>query len=177
MELGNAREEAEHALAAERAETARLREELSDRAGGDDDTTDGSGRRMYESIARDLERERATVRELRRELDSEHAQTAERRRTLVSGATNGVTTSEDAPRASTPAGRAGHRRAAAVMAARSDAAERSPVRRADAARAAAAHRVPEHEQSTAGVWAVRALALVLVAVMLGALFVIVTSMA
>ena len=178
MELGSAREEAERALAAERAETARLREELSDAtASGGEDTTDGSGRRMYEAVAQELEHERATVRDLRRELDNQQAQTAARRRTLVSSATNGVTSTDEAPRASTPAGRAGRRSAASVMAARSDAAERTPVRRADAARAAAAHRVPEHEQSAVGVWATRVAALVLVAVLLGALIIIVSSVA
>ena len=52
---------------------------------------------------------------------------------------------------------------------RADADPRAPYRRADAARAAAAQRVPEHEPSAAGVWATRAAAIALVAVLLIAL--------
>jgi DNA repair exonuclease SbcCD ATPase subunit len=172
-ELGNTREEAERALATERAETARLREELSDlTTQGDNPSTDSSGRRMYEAIAKELEKERATVRELRRELDSERAEATQKRRFTIGGsATNGVTTTDESPVASTPAGR----NRAAALAARTEMAERATYRRADAARAAAAQRVPEHQQSPAGMWAVRAAALVLVAGLLVALFVIVTS--
>jgi chromosome segregation ATPase len=174
-ELGTTREEAERTLAMEREETSRLRAELSEHTASDTETTDGSGRRMYESIAKELERERTTVRDLRRELDSQKAQSAEQRRAIASAVTNGVTTSQETPLAATPAGRSG--RAAAAMAARADAAERSPLRRAEAARAAAAQRVPEHHNSPAGVWAVRATALVLVAVLLVALIVIISSLA
>ena len=151
-ELGMAREEAERTLSMERAETSKLREELAEHPTGEGETTDGTGRRMYESISRELERERASVRDLQRELDETRAQTAEKRRSFASAITNGVTTSSEAPVAQTPAGRSG--RAAAAMAARAEAADRSPIRRADVARAAAAHRVPEHHQSAAGVWAV-----------------------
>ena len=65
---------------AERAETARLREELATRpANGDDDTgeADEAARRMYERVARELEQERAAARSLRRELDA--VQAADRR--------------------------------------------------------------------------------------------------
>jgi len=55
--------------------------------------------------------------------------------------------------------------------------QRAPSRRMEAARAAAAQRVPEPEQSTAGVWATRAAAVALVAVLLLALAIIVTAVA
>src|SRR6185437_10615802 len=72
-ELAAAREDAERLLAAERAEVTRLREELATRATAREDPTeetDEASRRMYERISAELDRERATVRELRRDLDS-----------------------------------------------------------------------------------------------------------
>ncbi len=181
QELAVAREEAERALATERAETARLREELASRPTDGDGTgeeTDDAGRRMYERIARELERERSTVRDLRRELDDTRAQTAEQRRYVAAAATNGVATSTDeAPVAATPAGRASSRRATAVLAARAEADERAPYRRVDAARAAAAYRVPHHDRSAVAVWAIRLAAVALVAVLLVALLIIVSSIA
>jgi hypothetical protein len=47
----------------------------------------------------------------------------------------------------------------------------------EAARAAAAQRVPEHEQSAMGVWLARAAAIALVALLLIALAIIVSSIA
>ncbi len=177
-ELSSAREEAERVLAAERAEVARLREELATRPKADaEDEAEGdeAGRRMYERISRELERERATASRLRRDLDAKSAQTAEQRRSVAAAATNGVhTATDETPVAATPAGRAG-RRAAAVLASRAEAEARAPYRRADAARAAAAHRVPEHEQSATGVWLARAAALALVALLLVALVIIISS--
>ena len=63
------------------------------------------------------------------------------------------------------------------MAQRADADPRAPYRRVEAARAAAASRVPEHEQSTAGVWAMRAAAVALVAVLLVAMVIIISAIA
>jgi hypothetical protein len=77
----------------------------------------------------------------------------------------------------TPAGRDSRRRAAAVLAARVEAEQRAPYRRVDAARAAAAQRVPEHHRTAVGVWAMRAAALALVAVLLAAMVIIVSSLA
>ena len=180
-ELAAAREEAERVIAAERAEVARLREELAARPAAAEEGEGEAGdahRRMYERIAAELERERATVRELRQELDDKNAETAEHRRSFATAATNGVHTStDDGPAALTPAGRTGRRRAAAVLASRAEADARAPYRRADAARAAAAQRVPEAEQSPVGVWVARAAAFVLVALLLVALVIIVSSVA
>ena len=132
---------------------------------------------MYERISQELEHERAEVSRLRRELDDKTAETAEQRRHVAAAATNGVhTTTEEKPVAMTPAGRAG-RRAAAVLASRAEADARAPYRRVDAARAAAAQRVPEHEQSATGVWIARAAAIALVALLLIALAIIITSVA
>jgi chromosome segregation ATPase len=179
-ELATAREEAERLLATERAEVARLREELAARpaAAAEDETEpDDAQRRMYERISRELDHERARVRELRQELDARSAETAEHRRHAAAAATNGVhTTTEERPVAMTPAGRAG-RRAAAVLASRAEADARAPYRRAEAARAAAAQRVPEHEQSAVSVWIARAAAFALVALLLVALVIIVSSIA
>jgi hypothetical protein len=176
LELAGAREEAERVLAAERAEIARLREELAarpapDRVGED---ADEAGRRMYERISRELERERATVRELRSQLDATRTETAEHRRSAAVAATNGMAVPHEAPVPATP-GAAARRHAAALLAARAELDPRAPYRRDDAARAAAAQRVPEHHRSTARVWATRAAALVLVAALLLALALIVTA--
>ena len=131
---------------------------------------------MYERISRELEHERATARQLRRDLDAKSVETAEQRRSVAAAATNGVHTSTDeAPVAATAAGRAG--RAAAVLASRSEVDARAPYRRADAARAAAAHRVPEHEQSATSVWVARAAAFALVALLLIAMVIIITAVA
>src|SRR4051794_5857712 len=81
-ELQAAREEAERAVNAEREETARLREELAARSANgaeDDGESEAAAKRMYERVARELERERAAARQLRRELDAVQAQTAEQR--------------------------------------------------------------------------------------------------
>jgi len=132
---------------------------------------------MYERISRELENERSTVSRLRRELDERSAETSEHRRSVAAQATNGVhTTSAETPVALTSAGRSS-RRAAAVLASRTEADARAPYRRADAARAAAAQRVPEHEQSTTGMWLARAAAIALVALLLIALAIIVASIA
>ena len=64
-----------------------------------------------------------------------------------------------------------------MLASRAEADARAPYRRAEAARAAAAQRVPEHEQSAAGVWVARAAAFALVALLLIALVIIITSVA
>ena len=180
-ELAAAREEAERVVAAERAEVARLREELATRPAATEDDGEAEGddasRRMYERISRELEHERATARQLRRDLDAKSVETAEQRRSVAAAATNGVHTSTDeAPLAATPAGRAG-RRAAAVLASRAEVDARAPYRRADAARAAAAHRVPEHEQSATSVWVARAAAFALVALLLIAMVIIITAVA
>jgi hypothetical protein len=151
-ELEAAREETERTLEAERAETAKLREDLVTQGEGDD----SDSKRMYERIARELERERAAARSLRRELDEVQAQTAEHRRAASSAAANGVT--EDVP-AATPAAR--------LMASRrGDVARAAAHQRAEAARAASAHRVPHGHRSAAAVWAIRGAALVFVAALL-----------
>jgi hypothetical protein len=176
-ELASAREEAERALAAERAEVASLRSELAarpepaeDGAIDPDDTT----REMYERIAEELQQERATTSRLRQELDRRSAESAQGRRAAASSDTNGVHTTDEAPVPLTPAGRSG-RRSAAVLASRAEADPRAPYRRVDAARAAAAQRVPEHAQSATGVWVARAAAFALVALLLVALIIIVSS--
>jgi len=174
-ELVSARNEAGRVLAAERAETARLRTELSARPAADrrGEETDEAGRRMYERISRELERERATVRDLRRELDAEQSQTAEHRRSVA----NGAPVAHDTPVAATPAGAAARRRAGALVAARAELDPRAPYRRADAARAAAARRVPEPAHAAIRVWATRIAAVALVTALLLALVIIVTTVA
>jgi hypothetical protein len=151
-ELEAARDETERTLQAERAETAKLREDLVTQGEGDD----SESKRMYERVARELERERAAARSLRRELDAVQAETAEHRRAASSAAANGVT--EDVP-AATPAAR--------LMASRrSDVGRAAAHQRAGAARAAAAQRVPQGHRSAAAVWAIRGAALVFVAALL-----------
>ena len=163
VELEAAREETERTLEAERAETAKLREDLATQADGDDSEA-AAAKRMYERIARELERERAAARSLRRELDAVQAQTAEHRRATSAAAANGVT--EDVP-AATPAAR--------LMASRrSDVSRAAAHQRAEAARAAAAQRVPHGHRSPAAVWAIRGAALVFVAALLVALLLIVS---
>jgi hypothetical protein len=174
-ELREAREEAERAVNAERAETMKLREELAARpaqVNGDDDggEAEAAARRMYERIARELERERAAARNLRRELDAVQAQTAEHRRAASSAAANGVTPTDEAPVPATPAGRLSAAR-------RSEAVRMAAQHRAEAARAAAAHRVPESQPSALGVWATRGAAIALVAGLLLALVIIVSAVA
>jgi len=179
-ELAGAREEAERVIAAERAEVARLRQELAARppaAGEDESESDDAHRRMYERISAELDRERASVRELRQELDAKSAETAEHRRSSATAATNGLhTTTDETPLAATPAGRAG-RRAAAVLASRAEADARAPYRRAEAARAAAAQRLPEAEPSPVNLWVARAAAFALVALLLVAMVIIISSLA
>jgi hypothetical protein len=171
-ELQAARDETERTVEAERAETARLREELATRStnGSDEDgsESDPAAKRMYERVARELERERAAARHLRRELDAVQAQTAEHRRIAASAAANGIDPeSEDLPAAATPAGR--------LVAARStDVGRMAAHHRAEAARAAAAHRVPSH-RSPVAVWTVRAIAVAFVGGLLVALLQIVNA--
>jgi fused signal recognition particle receptor len=166
-ELRAAREETERTLETERAETAKLREELATEAGdgNGDDAEATAARRMYERIARELERERAAARSLRRELDAVQAQTAEPRRASSAAAANGIT--DDSPAAATPAGRL-------VAARRTEAGRAAAHHRAEAARAAAAQRVPHGHRSPAAVWAIRGAALVFVAALLVALVLIVS---
>ena len=97
-ELERTREDGERLLAAERAEVARLREELlnSERL---DEEPDEASRRMVERITRDLERERATSRNLRRELDDLRSESAEHRRAVSSATANGTLAMDDAARA------------------------------------------------------------------------------
>jgi hypothetical protein len=168
-ELEAAREETERTVSSEREETARLREELATQAGGadGDDAEAAAAKRMYERIARELERERAAARSLRRELDAVQAQTAEHRRAASSAAANGVT--EDVP-AATPGARL-------VAARRSEAGRAHAQHRAGVARAAAAQRVPHVHRSPAAVWTIRAAALVFVAALLVALLLIVSWVA
>jgi hypothetical protein len=130
---------------------------------------------MYERIAGELEQERATASRLRRALDEKSEKSAHQRRSAAAPDTNGVHTTDEAPVAATAAGRSG-RRAAAVLASRAEADARSPYRRVEAARAGAAHRVPEHAQSTTSVWVARAAAFVLVALLLIALLIIISSL-
>jgi hypothetical protein len=173
-ELRTAREETERLVEAERAETARLREELAaassaHKNGGDDGgEAEVAARRMYERIARELENERAAARSLRRELDAVQAQTAEHRRITSTAAANGLSTSEDAPVAATPAGRL-------AAARRSEVGRAVAHQRAEAARAAAAQRVPEH-RSAAAVWVVRGIAVAFVAGLLIVLLLIVSAL-
>jgi len=170
-ELEAAREEAERAITAERAETSRLREELAARSanGGDDNgEAEDAARRMYDRIARELEEERSAARHLRRELDAVQAQTAEQRRATSSAAANGITPDDEAPLAATPAGRLAATR-------RSEAGRAATHHRAEAARVAAAYRVPEHQRSPTAVWGTRIAAMVLLAALIVALFIIVGS--
>ena len=127
-----------------------------------------AAKRMYERIARELERERAAARSLRRELDAVQAQTAEHRRASSAAAANGIT--EDTPEAATPAGRL-------VAARRTEVGRAQAHQRAEAARAAAAHRVPHGHRSQTAVWASRVAALVFVAALLVALVLIVSWVA
>ena len=168
-ELQAARDETESTVEAERAETAKLREELATSAGegNGDDAEAAAAKRMYERIARELERERAAARSLRRELDAVQAKTAEHRRAASSAAANGIT--DDVP-AATPAARL-------IASRRSDVGRAAAHQRAEAARAAAAHRLPQPHRSPAAVWAIRGAALVLVAGLLVALLLIVSWVA
>ena len=167
-ELEAARQETERTVEAERAETARLREELatqSAQANGDDGgEAETAAKRMYERIARELERERAAARQLRRELDAVQAETAEQRRAVSSASAGGVT--DDVP-AATPAGRL-----AAVR--RTEVGRAAAHHRAEAARAASAHRVPHSSRSETMVWVMRGAALVFVVALLVMLLLIVS---
>ncbi len=173
-ELQAEREQTEQTLVSEREETARLREELAARSAqlnGDDDggEAESAAKRMYERIARELEHERAAARQLRRELDAMQAETAQHRREASTAAANGITTT-DSPAVATPAGRL-------AAARRTEAGRAAAQHRAGAARAAAAHRVPESHSSPAGIWLVRAGAIVVVAALLVALVLIVSAVA
>ena len=151
---------------AERTETARLREELAATGNGED--PDAAAKRMYERVARELESERAAARSLRRELDAVQAQTAEHRRVTSSAAANGLSTSDDAPAAATPAGRL-------AAARRTEVGRAAAGRRAEAARAASAHRVPTHRSPTA-VWVARGVAVAFVVGMLIVMLLIVSAL-
>jgi hypothetical protein len=169
-ELQAARDEAERTVSAEREETARLREELaatSANGAEDEGESEAAAKRMYERVARELERERAAARHLRRELDAVQAQTAEHRRDVAAASANGIDPTDEAPAAATPAGRLAASR-------RSDVGRAAAHHRADAARAAAAHRVPSHQSPTA-TWVVRAIALAIVVGLLIALLQIVNA--
>jgi chromosome segregation ATPase len=149
-ELEQTREDGEKLLAAERAEVARLREELLNSERLDDGESDESSRRMVERITRDLERERATSRNLRRELDDLRSRSAEHRRAVSSSTGNGTLAMDEGPAPATAAGRN----------------VRTPLgtqRRVDAARVAAATRVPRVPPSPVALWATRILAAVIVA--------------
>jgi hypothetical protein len=166
-ELREAREQTERTVEAERTETARLREELAGRPAnpnGDEGGEAEAAKRMYERIARELERERAAARHLRRELDAVQAQSAEHRRAASAATAGGVT--DDVP-AATPAGRMAAMR-------RSEAGRAAAHHRAEAARAAAAHRLPNARRSETAVWGLRAAAFLFVAAMLVALLLIVS---
>jgi hypothetical protein len=169
-ELQAARDEAERTVNAERAETARLREELAARSanGGDDDgEAEAAARRMYERVARELDRERAAARHLRRELDAVQAQTAEHRRLASAATANGLDPADESPGGATPAGRLAASR-------RTDVGRAAAHHRAEAARAAAAHRVPS-QSSPVGIWVVRGIAVALVAGLLIVLLMIVNA--
>jgi hypothetical protein len=169
-ELQAARDEAERAVNAEREETARLREELaatSANGAEDDGEAETAAKRMYERVARELERERAAARHLRRELDAVQAETAEHRRIAAAASADGVAPTDEAPVAATPAGRLAASR-------RTDAGRAAAHHRADVARAAAAHR-DHSQQSTGSVWVVRVIALVIVIALLIALLQIVNA--
>ena len=161
-ELDRTREDGERLLAAERAEVARLREELlnSERL---DEEPDEASRRMVERITRDLERERATSRNLRRELDELRSESAEHRRAVSSATANGTLAMDEPPAPATAAGRN----------------VRTPLgtqRRVDAARAGAATRVPRVPPSPVALWAVRILAALIIAAMGIALVALVSAL-
>jgi hypothetical protein len=130
-----------------------------------DETAEETSRRMIERITRDLERERATSRNLRRELDELRSDSAEHRRAVSSSTANGTMAMDDPPAAATAAGRAGGR------------AVRTPEgtqRRVAAARVASSQRVPKVPPSPYAIWAVRIGAALLAAAMLITLVVLVS---
>jgi chromosome segregation ATPase len=162
-ELARTRDDSERLLAAERAEVARLREEML--SSEVDETAEETSRRMIERITRDLERERATSRNLRRELDELRSDSAEHRRAVSSSTANGTLAMDDPPAAATAAGRASGR------------AVRTPEgtqRRVAAARVASSQRVPKVPPSPYAIWAVRIGAALLAAAMLITLVVLVS---
>ena len=95
-ELEAVREESERLLGAERAEVARLREELL--SSEVDEEGEEASRRMLERVTRDLERERATSRSLRRELDELRSDSAEYRRSVSASTANGTLAMDEPPR-------------------------------------------------------------------------------
>jgi hypothetical protein len=162
-ELERAREEADRQLAAERAEVARLREELLSSERYDDEEPDEASRRMLERVTRDLERERATNRNLRRELDELRSESAEHRRAMSSATANGTLAMDEPPAPATAAGRA----------------VRTPQgtqRRVEAARAAADRRVPRVPPSPVSIWIVRVVASALVVAALGVALVVLVQL-
>ena len=94
-ELAAAREESERLLGAERAEVARLREELL--SSEVDEEGEEASRRMLERVTRDLERERAASRSLRRELDELRSDSAEYRRSVSASTANGTLAMDEPP--------------------------------------------------------------------------------
>ena len=90
-----AREESERLLGAERAEVARLREELL--SSEVDEEGEEASRRMLERVTRDLERERAASRSLRRELDELRSDSAEYRRSVSASTANGTLAMDEPP--------------------------------------------------------------------------------
>ena len=152
-ELLAARRQAEETVAHERAETAKLREELAARPAVAEAPAeeDAPNRRMLDRVTRDLERERMTNRTLRRELEALQTETADLRRAA----------------AITPAS---PEHPSAVL--------RRPAaaHRVDVARAAGSHLVPDHHPSPARMWATRFAASVLVGLLLLALALIVVPL-
>jgi chromosome segregation ATPase len=168
VEARSAREEAEQTVAGERAEAARLREELASREPAPNgEVEDTAARRMLDRVSRDLERERAASRTLRREIDTLRGETAQHRRLAAAAAAAGATSTAEAP----------------VAADRRSAALREEVSRVSAKRVEAAaagrspHRVYEHGPSTPARWGARVVGLVLAGLLLLALAIIVLQVA
>ena len=153
-ELAAAREEAERVLAAERAEVARLREELATaRPPTDEDGEAEADDASRRDVRADLARARARAGDGAPAAPRAGRQERRDRRAAPLGRRGGHQRRPHGDRRG-----AGGRRprpaapagaAAAVLASRAEVDARAPYRRADAARAAAAQRVPEHEQSAA----------------------------
>ncbi|HEX4692005.1 MAG TPA: hypothetical protein VH276_15025 [Solirubrobacteraceae bacterium] len=165
LEARTVRDEAEQTVAGERAEAARLREELAGREPAPNgEVEDTAARRMLDRVTRDLERERAASRTLRREIDSLRGESAQHRRLAAAAA---VTSTAEAP----------------VPVDRRSAALREEVSRVSAKRVEAAaagrspHRVYEHGPSTPARWGARVVGLVLAGLLLLALAIIVLQVA
>jgi hypothetical protein len=123
-----------------------------------------------ERLAAELAAAQERERDLREEVEATRAEADELRHGRRGPTTNGASAAEDTvPAAATVAGRSGAPRTAAAR--RSPAAER----RAQAARAASAGRVPTVPASTAAIWAVRAVAAILVSGLIAAFVVVLTQ--